>query len=437
MIDLQGKIVAVLGAGRSGRAAAALAQACGAEVHLFDNRSESAFANLPEGVHAHPEATAADGGSFSSDLVITSPGIETAGEFVQSFAKKSGGLWGEVELAYRCFAGEIIAITGTNGKTTTTEAVANLLRATGVTSEPCGNHGRPLSELVLDENPPQVAALELSSFQLETIRDFQARARIWLNFAPDHMDRYRSLEEYHAAKARIFDNWNPDDLAVVRYGENLDLGDRRVTTFSAESDNADWILRDGNILRHGEPYLPMSGTRLYGRHNAENVMAACAAVESLRPLEAATAATALSGYAPPLHRCELIRILDGVVWLNDSKATNLHSMESAIKALDQPVVLLAGGKQKGLDYTPLRQLAPGRVSFLITYGEIRDELASVFSDLLPVHIVEGLEEAVPLAQKTACKGEIVLLSPGTSSFDQYSGYEARGDHFRKLVLRLH
>lgn len=433
MLNLRGKTVAILGAGRSGRAAAALAQTCGAEVCVFDAAAE--ISGMPEGVKTHFGADVSTGESFCSDIVVLSPGIETGSDFVQAFAKKSDAVWGEIELAYRCFQGKIIAITGTNGKTTTTELVDTLVRACGLTCAPCGNYGTPFSEVVIMDEPPQVVALELSSFQLETIDEFRADARIWLNFSPDHMDRYHSVEEYRAAKLRIFENLGEFDLLIVRAGE--DLGDlaRHATTFSAEED-ADWSFSEGEIFHGGEPFVTMAETRLHGRHNAENVMAACAAVEAVAPLTLETAREALRHYAPPKHRCELIRTLDGVFYLNDSKATNLHAMESAIKSQDQPIVLIAGGKEKGLDYRPAAELFAGRVRAALVFGQIGPLLKDVFSPVVDCQQFETLPEAIKAARAQAEVGNVVLFSPGTSSFDQFTGYEQRGDVFREVVLAL-
>ncbi|MGE9268624.1 MAG: UDP-N-acetylmuramoyl-L-alanine--D-glutamate ligase [Verrucomicrobiales bacterium] len=435
MLDLHGQKIAVLGAGRSGRAAASLARACGAaEVTIYDGAEE--ITDLPEGVLACPGADVETGRATQSDLVVLSPGITTESAFVRAFAANSGVLWGEIELAYRCFGGEIVAITGTNGKTTTTELVETLVRAGGRSCVACGNYGRTFSEVVLAEEVPEVVALELSSFQLETVREFRAKARIWLNFSADHMDRYATLDEYRSAKMRIFERLAADDLVVARAGEELGDLAARVTRFSAE-EAADWSLREGVIMRGGEELVAMERTRLYGRHNAENVMAAWAAAEAVSNLTAEAAREALRAYAPPKHRCELIRTLDGVFYLNDSKATNLHAMESAIKSQDRPIVLIAGGKEKGLDYGPAAELLAGRVREAVVFGEIGEKLRGLFSSSVPTTRVATLAEAVAAARAGARAGEVVLFSPGTSSFDQFSGYEARGDAFRELVLNFH
>ena len=435
MLNLTGQNVAILGAGRSGLAAANLASRCGASVTVYDSRGPEVFAAFPAGITTHPGASSDTGAATLSDLVIVSPGIETKGEFVQSFAINSGALWGEIELAWRCFSGKTIAITGTNGKTTTTELVDVLVRATGKTCAPCGNYGVPFSEIILRDELPEVVALELSSFQLETTVDFKPDSVVWLNFSADHMDRYEDLMEYFEAKQRIFAKIDAATPVVIRQGETLLalpglLG--QITTFSTEEE-ADWTL-SGVVIQQGEAaFIDISKTRLRGLHNAENLMAACAVVDGLTP---EIALAALTEYAPPVHRCELVGILDKVEWLNDSKATNLHALEAALRSQTRPTILIAGGKQKGLDYQPLAPLLKEKVTQAIFFGEIGAALAVTFFDVVPTETVETLKEAVKFASQKSQPGNVVLFSPGTSSFDQFSGYEARGDAFKSAVLSL-
>ena len=429
MLNLTEKTVAILGAGRSGQAAAALALHCGASVTVYDAGEVS---NAPDGCDVVSNATPEVGQSVNVDIVVTSPGIETGGEFVQAFAEGSGALWGEIELAWRYYPGRTIAITGTNGKTTTTELVRELVKATGRSCVACGNYGVPLAEVVLSDEVPEVIALELSSFQLETIDAFKPDAVIWLNFSADHMDRYSTLEEYRIAKLRIFRNCEETTPLVIRAGEELGQLKGQQVTFSSEV-KADWSLRGDLIYKGKNPFIALSDTRLRGAHNAEDLMAACAVVDGLTP---ELAVSALKAYRPPAHRCELVGILDGVEYLNDSKATNLHALESALKSQVRPTVLLAGGKEKGLDYQPLAPLLSEKVIQLVSFGEIGPALSQTFSNLLPCQSVATLREAVSAAQKTAPRGSTILLSPGTSSFDQFRGYEERGEAFRSLVLAM-
>ncbi len=433
-MTLAGKNVVILGAGRSGRAAAALALREGAEVHVHD--AAPAIEGMPGGVRLYPGASVEAGRELRSDLLVVSPGIDTYGPLVAAYAANAAEMIGETEFASRYYRGRIVGITGTNGKTTTTELVERILKAGGHEAAPCGNYGTPLSEVVLRDPVPSAVALELSSFQLETIRTLRPDVSIWLNFAPDHMDRYPTVKAYFDAKFRIFENQTEGDTAVVRAGENLPAIRPKLITFSTEDPAADWFSDGRRLLKQGQEVLDLElSTRMRGLHNAENAMAAIAACEALG-ISISDAARALHGYAPPLHRCELVRTLDGVEYLNDSKATNLHALESALRSQTRPVVLIAGGKEKGLDYSPVVPLLGKKAVAAVTYGQIAAPLAAVFSAAVPVERTETLADAVAIARRMAPRGGTVLLSPGTSSFDQFSGYEQRGDVFREIVLNL-
>ena len=435
-MNLTGKHLAILGVGRSGRAAAMLALREGARVSAWDLADAAAFADMPPGVEIHPNATAEQGCEVVSDILVVSPGIDTYGPTVGGFARNAGEVIGEVELAARFYQGKIIGITGTNGKTTTTELVARILCHAGLGGTPCGNYGTPFAEVVIQANPPAAVALELSSFQLETIRTLHPAVAIWLNFAPDHMDRYPTVDAYRAAKLRIFANQTAGDTAVIRSAEDLPPLAARIVTFSTTDAQADWFSNGHVILHGGETWLDTDhDTGLRGLHNAENTMAALAACQTLG-ISAATMREALHGYAPPPHRCELIRTLDGVEYLNDSKATNLHALESALRSQTRPVVLLAGGKDKGLDYAPLLPLLREKALATVAFGQIGRPLAALFAEAVPSESVPTLADAVAAARSLAPRGSTILLSPGTSSFDQFSGYEQRGNSFRDLVHQL-
>lgn len=429
------KHVAVFGAGRSGRAAAALALREGAVVSIWDEGDEKVFEKIPPGVKTHPKFSIADAEDFSADLIVISPGIDTYSALVQAFAKKAP-LIGETELASKFYQGGIIGITGTNGKTTTTELVSRILKQAGLGGTPCGNYGAPLSEILLNPDVPAAVALELSSFQLETIDDLRPRVSIWLNFAPDHMDRYPTVEAYRAAKLRIFKNQTADDSMVVRYGEDLGELTPKLITFSTESRKADFFSDGVTIMQGGRVLLDLEAeTSLRGLHNAENAMAAMAACMAYG-IDPSIIPTALEGYAPPPHRCELIRTLDGVEYLNDSKATNLHALQCAVRSQNRPVILIAGGKDKGLDYSALLPVLGRQALGAVTFGQIACPLAELFRNSVPSTAVGTLEEAILHARSIAPRGSTILLSPGTSSFDQFKGYEHRGDVFRDLVHQL-
>ncbi len=435
-MNLTGKHIAILGAGRSGRAAAALALREGARVSVWDVADEKSFASMPAGAECHPQAGEDDGRALRCDILVLSPGIDTFGSYVAAFSQGAGEVIGEVELAARFYQGKIIGITGTNGKTTTTELVGRILAHAGLGGTPCGNYGTPFAEVVMQAAPPAAVALELSSFQLETIRGLRPDVAVWLNFAPDHMDRYPTVDAYRAAKLRIFEYLRGGDAIVVREGENLPLPDCRIIEFSTGNPDCEWF-SNGHLIHHrGVLQMDLDAeTALRGSHNAENAMAAIAACSTLG-IDDATISAALRGYAPPPHRCELVRTLDGVEFLNDSKATNLHALESALRSQTRPVVLIAGGKEKGLDYAPIVPLLRTKAIAAVTFGQIARPLAALFSQAVPTDSVATLADAVHVARGLAPRGSTVLMSPGTSSFDQFTGYEQRGDVFRDLVHQL-
>ena len=435
-MNIKGKRVAVLGAGRSGRAAAKLALEQGGMVTLYDAAAAPAgFENLAEGITCHPLATEQTGRECEADIVVISPGIETRGDFAQAFAHGADQFIGETEFASRYYNGLVVGITGTNGKTTTTELVQRMVAAGGMSCESCGNYGRPLADVVLGVDHPEAVSLELSSFQLETIESFRPNVAIWLNFSSDHMDRYNTVAEYHSAKQRIFENQQPEDTAVVRLGEEVGGLIATRVTFSGTDPGGDYEMQGSVMVAEGVRALDLRETRLRGVHNAENVMAAVAAARALG-VSCEAAFGALADYAPPLHRCELVRTLDGVEYINESKATNLHALEAALLSQDRPTVLIAGGKEKGLDYTPLLPRLNKLVEAAVVFGEIGKGLAETFSQAVTTQIADNLEDAIVIARNAAPRGGTVLFSPGTSSFDMFSGYEERGDAFRIAVQAL-
>ena len=250
------------------------------------------------------------------------------------------------------------------------------------------------------------------------------------------MDRYPTVHAYRAAKLRIFENQQAEDTAVIRRGEDLPPLAAHIVTFSTTDPEADWF-SNGQIIRHGgETWFDMNHeTHLRGLHNAENLMAALATCRTFG-ISALSMRDALHGYTPPPHRCELIRTLDGVEYLNDSKATNLHALESALHSQTRPVVLLAGGKDKGLDYAPLLPLLREKALAVVTFGQIARPLAALFAEAVASESVSTLADAVAAARSLAPAGSTILLSPGTSSFDQFTGYEQRGNAFRDIVHQL-
>ncbi len=433
--------IAVLGAGLSGSAAALLLRSEGAQVTVLDSAEEkdllkSTIDNLRAQDVRVICGTAAEEDSFAYEMAILSPGIDPASRLVRNFSLRGIDIIGELELGW-CFCEKIplIAVTGTNGKTTTTELLAQMLNACGQRTIACGNIGKPLSEVARQKEPYDVLTVEVSSFQLETIRTFHPAISLWLNFAPDHLDRYRSVAEYRAAKLRIFENQTDADMAIVNATEKIPNIRARTITFSAYANSGDFRLSDGAILYRDESVLRLADTKLRGLHNIENLMATLA-VGMARGLSFQAMVPPLSVYEPRPHRCEFVREVNGVTYVNDSKATNLDAVDKALRAQTKPVILIAGGKDKGFSFDPLRSLVKEKVRSTILIGEMAESIRRSWAGAVDSEIATSLADAVERAHDSAKAGEMVLFSPGTSSFDMFKSYADRGDQFRALVRAL-
>jgi UDP-N-acetylmuramoylalanine--D-glutamate ligase len=433
--------IAVLGAGLSGSAAALLLRSEGAQVTVLDSAEEknllkSTIDNLRAQDIRVTCGAAAGEGSSAYQMAVLSPGIDPASRLVRNFSSRGIDIIGELELGWRfCEKIPVIAVTGTNGKTTTTELLAQMLNACGERTIACGNIGKPLSEVAREKQPYDVLTVEVSSFQLETIRTFHPSISLWLNFAPDHLDRYRSVAEYRAAKLRIFENQTNADVAVVNAIEKMPNIRSRTITFSAYANGGDFRLSEGAILYRDEPVLRLADTKLRGLHNIENLMATLA-VGMARGLSFREMVPSLSAYEPRPHRCEFVREVNGVTYVNDSKATNLDAVDKALRAQTKPVILIAGGKDKGFSFDPLRSLVKEKVRSTILIGEMAESIRRSWAGAVESEIASSLADAVERAHASANPGEMVLFSPGTSSFDMFKSYADRGDQFCSLVRAL-
>ena len=368
------------------------------------------------------------------DIAVLSPGIEETAPLVVNVTSKQTPLIGELELAFTLATTPVVAITGTNGKTTTTELTARMLRGAGIRAEACGNIGTPMSELLLADEPELYIA-EVSSFQLETIRSFRPKVALWLNLSPNHLDRYPSMVEYREAKLRVFLNQTESDWAVIQHGSELPPLKARCITFSVTDPSADITLTEGTRIFHaGKLLLDIESSRLRGPHNASNLMAAFGAGIALGADPVAMACS-VGDYSPPSHRCEVVAVKRGITWINDSKATNLAAMEQAIRSVNGPLVLIAGGKDKGFEFSPIAPLVRERVSRSILIGEMRHRIARDWSPAA-VEVTDTLDEAIAVAADSTPPGGTVLFSPGTSSFDMFRDYVRRGEEFRRIVLSL-
>jgi UDP-N-acetylmuramoylalanine--D-glutamate ligase len=432
--------VAVLGAGLSGSAAALLLASEGAQVTVLDSAEDrKLLTSTLDNLRAHGVrvicGSAAEHDSSEYQWIVLSPGIDPVSPLARNFASRQVETISELELGWRFCEVPVIAVTGTNGKTTTTELLAQMLNLCGQRTTACGNIGKPLCEVARETQPFDVLTVEVSSFQLEAIRTFRPAISLWLNFAPDHLDRYPSVAEYRAAKLRIFENQSEQDVAVINAAEALPNIPPRRITFSAYSNRGDFRLFDGAIIYEGEPVLRLSDTKLRGLHNIENLMATLA-VGIARGLSFAQMVPALRDYEPRPHRCEFVRELDGVEYLNDSKATNLDALEKALAAQAKPIVLIAGGKDKGFTFDPLRSLVKDKVKSVVLIGEMARSITRSWDGVVNCGVATSLADAVERAHGLARPGDVVLFSPGTSSFDMFKSYADRGDQFRALVQAL-
>ena len=432
--------VAVVGAGLSGSAAALLLASEGAQVTVLDSAEDkNLLKSTLDNLRAHDVRVicgpAADHDSSEYQWVVLSPGIDPASPLGRNFSSRKVETISEVELGWRFCEVPVIAVTGTNGKTTTTELLAQMLNACGQRTIACGNIGKPLSEVAREKQLFDVLTVEVSSFQLEAIRTFRPSISLWLNFAPDHLDRYRSVADYRAAKLRIFENQIEQDVAVVNAAEALPKIRPRRITFSAYSNRADFRLSEGAIIYENQPVLRLSDTKLRGLHNIENLMATLA-VGVARGLAFAQMVPALHDYEPRPHRCEFVRELNGVEYVNDSKATNLDAVEKALAAQAKPIVLIAGGKDKGFTFDPLRSLVKDKVKSAVLIGEMARNIKRSWDGAVNCDVATSLADAVERARGLATPGDVVLFSPGTSSSDMFKSYADRGDQFRALVQAL-
>ncbi len=431
----------VVGLARSGIAASLVLRARGEEVIGCDAGAsddpvllDGARRLSAAGVEVHLDASG-DVFAARAGTLIKSPGVPQSAPAVRAARERRLPILGELELAWRLLGNEFIAVTGTNGKTTTTEWIGHIHREAGLPVAVAGNVGTPLAALVGELSSDATVVCEASSFQLEDTVAFSPEAAVLLNLAPDHLDRYPSFEDYVSAKLRIFANQGNDDVALV--GVDLDVEDiggcaRRVCFGTApEAELAD---RSGYLWWNTQPLIAVEDLGLPGEHNRQNAMAA-AGVCLARGVDRDAVVAGLRSFGGVAHRLELIDVVDGVAYVNDSKATNVASTIVALRVYPAGVHLIAGGRGKQQDFSPLAPLVAERCRAVYLIGEAAGELADALGQTaVALHRAGELPTALSLARDAASTGDTVLLSPACASFDQYRDFEARGDHFRALVL---
>jgi len=449
--DLSGKRVTVVGGARSGVAAARLLRDRGADVLLTDRAAlkpdavaalEQAGARVESGGHSE--------GALQADFLVISPGVPSDAALVKTAMERAIPVYAELELGSWFCRTPIVAITGSNGKTTTSYLTGHVFRTAGWGVVVGGNVGYPLSDYVRGEQDADVLVLEVSSFQLDHIDEFRPRVSVLLNITPDHMDRYGGrFERYVESKFRICENQRPDDTFVYNFddptvrerleGTGADERPHRLA-FSLESEVSGAFVREGRIVTRindqEELLMEADELSLRGKHNLRNSLAAAVAARVME-VRSESVRESLASFEGVPHRLEFVREIDGVRYVNDSKATNVNAVWYALESFHEQIVLIAGGRDKGNDYDPLRELVRAKVRTLIAIGESADK---VLRELGPeversVH-ADSMEDAVRYARIFSKPGDVVLLSPACASFDMFDGFEHRGDVFRETVMGL-
>jgi UDP-N-acetylmuramoylalanine--D-glutamate ligase len=464
MMNLKGKKVMVVGLGRTGLATARFLHRQGARVRVADTADEARLGDsvrmlreMGVALELGPHRIA----SFKkADLIVVSPGVSHTIEPIKQARSRNIPLMSEVELASRFITEPIVAVTGTNGKTTTTGLLEQMLKNSGISVFAGGNIGNPLIEYVRSGQKKQVVVAEISSFQLDTIDSFRPRISVLLNITADHLDRYPNFEAYADSKIRVFSNQQANDVAVLNGCDSLiraktkEIKSQRLFFPALQADeqgavlNGKRIILTLNKLKRIQPeidiphsafripeYLDLSKIHLRGRHNFENVCAAS--------LAALAAGATLEGIQKTLdhfkgltHRLEPVATVNGVRYYNDSKATNVDGVIRALDSFSKPVVLLMGGRDKGSDFSVLRDHIRAHAKELIVMGEAAEAIRAALGQVLPTKVAASMQEAVTTAFQDAAPEDVVLFSPGCASFDWYKDYAERGDDFRRAVKEM-
>jgi len=447
-MDLKGKKVLVVGLARTGIAAAKFLKAKGSLVTTTEVKPGEEMKEAVQELRGMDISTEWGGHQIETflnqDTIVVSPGVDLSIEPIQKAIKHGVRVISEIELAYHFIHVPIIAVTGTNGKTTTTLLIGEMLKEDGKKVGVGGNVGEPLVLFADGKDQWEVLVVEISSFQLEAIEDFRPRISVLLNITEDHLDRYSSYTDYIEAKMRIFANQNSGDLAVLNRDDPIVIQFKekvkaKKVLFSLSEKLDEGAFSNGQTisLRLGgkrEEYS-LAKTPLKGVHNVENMMAALTTARIFGCSKKAIQAV-LNRFEGLEHRLEFIREIEGVRFYNDSKGTNVGSVVKSLQSFSEPVILIAGGKDKNGDLGPLEELIQKRVKHLILIGEAKERMNRELGGLTDTVMAKTMEEAVLLAHQKAKAGEVVLLSPACSSFDMFKDYKERGKVFKESVFRL-
>ncbi len=452
---LKNQRVLVVGLGKSGISAAQFLKARGARVTVSDARPATLIAEISEMLDQGFMVETGGHGLLTfrrQDLIVVSPGVPLSTPELKQVRAIGAHVIGELELGAEYLQGQMVAVTGSNGKTTTTALIGEILKAAGKPTLVGGNIGRPVTSMVDESTPESWSVLEVSSFQLETVESFKPRIALVLNITPDHLDRHGSFENYAALKARITEFQDAEDFLVLNAEDKNAQMVAAKTAPPGRGAQVYWFSRLRPIKQGAfvygesivyvpgegarpEPVMPVAEVPLAGGHNVENVLAAVCAAK-LAGVESETIRAAVRGFKAVEHRLEYVRESGGVRYYNDSKATNVDATIKALEAFPGGVHLILGGKDKGSDYRVLEPLLRERVKTVITIGTAAEKIERQLDGVVKIERAETLERAVAFAQKTAAPGDTVLLAPACASFDQFENYEQRGRVFKDLVAAI-
>ncbi len=452
--ELKYRSATIIGAARSGVAAAKLLKRKGMNVFLSDSTSEekigSTFINEIKTNEIAYELGSHSSRVYDADVMVVSPGVPQTSEVIQTALKNGIDVVSEIEAASWFCKGKVIAITGTNGKTTTTTLIGEMFKDAGYETFVCGNIGIAFSDIVDQTDEKSIIVLETSSFQLDNIKTFRPFISILMNITPDHLDRYESFDKYIESKMRIAENQEKTDYFVFNYDDELVKNSTRMNpnvqqsafslnpavknsvTTGAYLDNLDLVYY---YYMGEENIIDTQNLIIKGQHNVYNAMASVISAK-IFGIEKDYIRKTLENFKGVEHRLEYVRTLEGVKYYNDSKATNVNSVWYALKGFSEPLVLILGGKDKGNDYSQIEKEVKQHVKHIVAIGESKQKVYDYFNKIVPVTIAGTMEDAVSKAALNAAPGEVVLLSPACASFDMFDNYEHRGAEFKRIVNSL-
>lgn len=448
MNPFENKKIHVIGAAKSGLAVARFLKQSGADVFVSEKESadkRKSEAGLLAELKIECEFGAHSDRLLSADMIVISPGVPMNIPILKKIREQGIPVYSELEIASWVLNSPIVAITGSNGKTTTTTLIGEIFRESGRPTIVAGNVGTPLSELVHTSVHDGVAVLEVSSFQAEGFLNFHPKVALLLNLSPDHMDRYKTVDEYYKAKMRVYMNQRSDDLLIYNHDDEnvkkyIDSVRARKLPFSQKQtlEVGAWLDQDKIICRtSGEPetIIAVKELGLRGSHNVYNVMAAVLAAKSMQ-VPTLTIYEVLRSFTGVVHRLEFVREIRGVKFFNDSKATNVDSAFYGLRSFTEPVIWIAGGKHKGSPYTPLADTVKQHVKCMILIGQAAPVINDDLGGLVKTIRAESLQDAVAKAFGESDSGDVILLSPACSSYDMFTNYEERGQVFKDAVWQL-